>query len=312
MKVGEVPESSALRRLLARLGTYTEQISTGLNLRPNAATLLSMDSTRVEVRISTSSSHVKLVIAPEGDLAAEVAFLRLAAVQNLPIPRLISYDLSCSTIPFTYAIESYAGGMPLSRLEDQSLLRSAARQVGRTLRSLHQVSVPDFGRPTTTGRWSPRAWKMVLMEWLAQHDTFARAAHVLGDDGAAALRAATIDHTACIWETPYLIHGAIGPSHAIVTVGDGVHLEALNHPGNIIGGDPLFDLAWGLLPHRPAAFRQGLMEGYTARIPLSSEAMLRLDRLRLLVWVADVLWRSDEADAVELQANILSELATLA
>src|SRR5262249_38936996 len=113
--------SEARRRVLARLDEYAALIIAPLNLRPTAATLLSADDERVEVRISTPGAHVLLVIAPEGDLAAEVFFLRMLAGKFLPVPRLIAHDLACTLVPFTYAIESYAGGAPLDRLDDGPL-----------------------------------------------------------------------------------------------------------------------------------------------------------------------------------------------
>jgi hypothetical protein len=289
--------SDARRRILARLGEYVALIVAPLNLRPNAAALLAADDQRIEVRVSTPGAHIVLAIAPEGDLAAEVFFLRMLAGKFLPVPRLIAHDLSCTLVPFTYAIESYSGGASLDRLDDGPLVRVAARQVGRTLRRAHQLAAPGFGRPTTTGRWSTRGWGAALAAWLAQRETPARAAEVLGADGLAALRAATLDHPSLALERPCVIHGAVEPARALVTVGDSAQLEALARPGAIVGGDPLFDLAHGTLPRHPAAFRQGLLEGYSAAGALAPEQEQRLRRLRLLLHVADTLWRG-EADAV--------------
>lgn len=312
-KVGQADESPArpARRMLGRLGEYAAIIVGPLNLRPTAAALLSADEQRIEVRISTAGSHVVLVIAPDGDLAAEVFFLRALAGANLPIPRLIAHDLGCVAVPFTYAIESYAGGMSLGRVEDAALMRIAARQIARTLRRGHQSAVPGFGRPTTTGRWPARSWTEVLGAWLERREVPARAEQILGAEGAAALWAATLDHPALAGGQPKLIHGAVEPSRALVTLGEGIQLEALARPGEIVGGDPLFDLAHGLLPRHPAAFRQGLIEGYTARGPLSPEAEQRLKRLRLLLWVADTLWRADEQALACLPDEVAAELRAL-
>src|SRR5262245_32211937 len=116
--------SDARRRILARLGEYTALIVAPLNMRPTAATLLAADDTRIDVRVSTPSAHIVLAIAPDGDLAAEVFFLRMLASKFLPIPRLIAHDLACTLVPFTYAIESYAGGAPLDRLDDGQIGRA--------------------------------------------------------------------------------------------------------------------------------------------------------------------------------------------
>ena len=304
--------SDARWRILARLGDYAALIVNPLNLRPTGAALLSADDTRIEIRISTPGSHVVLVCAVADDLAAEVFFLRALAHTHLPAPRLIAHDLGCTIVPFTYAIESYTGGAPLDWLEPGPLMRVAARQAGRTLRRAHQLAAPGFGRPTTSRRWPARTWLAALEAWLAERETLARAEELLGAEVVAALRAATLDHPALAWAQPCVIHGAVAPAHVIVTVGDGsAQLEALVRPGAIVGGDPLFDLAHGLLPRHPAPFRQGLLEGYTASGALAPDQEERLRRLRVLLWVADAVWEA-EPEALAILPDVLAaELAAL-
>jgi hypothetical protein len=303
--------SDARRRILGRLGEYAELIVRPLNLRPSGAALHFECDDRIEVRVSTSLSHVVLVIAAEGDLAAEVFWLRALAPSNLPIPRLIAHDLSCTLVPFTYAIEGYAGGRPLDRLEDAPRARVAARQLGRALRRSHQVAAPGFGRPATTGRWPARSWRDTLHGWMERRDTLPRAEEVLGPDRTIELLDATVDHPALACGRPCVIHGAVEPARALATTGDTTQLEALTRPGEIVGGDPLFDLAHGLLPRHPEPFRQGLLEGYTATGPLAPDQQDRLRRLRLLLLAADTLWRAEAGELAGLPDTVAGGLATL-
>jgi hypothetical protein len=127
---------------------------------------------------------------------------------------------------------------------------------------------------------------------------------MLGADGLAMLRAATLDHPALACERPSVIHGAVAPARALATVGDSAQLEALTRPGEIVGGDGLFDLAHGLLPGHPAAFRAGLLEGYTAAGALAPEQQERLRRLRLLLHTADVLWRAEPDELARLPGQL--------
>ena len=320
--------SDVRRRVLGRLGEYASLAISPLNMRPTGAVLMREDDQRVELRVSTPSSHVVLVIATDGDLAPEVFWLRALAAANLPIPQLIAHDLSLTTLPFAYALESYAGGSPLDRLEDGPRIRVLARQLGRTLRRSHLVAAPGFGRPTLTGRWMDGSWPAALGGWLARRETLARADAALGTQGAAALRAATLDHPAldcavalldatidhpalaCV--RPCVIHGAVEPARAIVTIGDTMQLEALTRPGDPVGGDPMFDLACGLLPRHPASFRQGLLEGYTAAGALDAEHEGRLRRLGLLLRVADALESDDGATLARLPDEVAGALRELA
>lgn len=303
--------SEALRRVLGRLGEYTELIVRPLNMRPKGATLLLADDGRVEVRVSSAGGHIVLVTAPDSDMAAEVFWLRALQEKHLPVTRLISHDLSCTTVPFSYALTAFVGGVLLSTIDDEPRMRVAARQLGRTLRRSHQIAAPGFGRPTQTGRWPRQDWRTALEGWLARAGVLEQAQEILGESMLAAVRAATLEHPALECGDARVIHGAVAPSRAIVTTGDAIQLEALVRPGQIVGGDPLFDLAHALLPHHPAAFRQGLTEGYAAVGPLDPAQRQRLRRIGLLVLLADTLQRDDSGLLARLPALISTELAAL-
>lgn len=305
------PTDAARRRVLGRLGEYTSLIITPLNMRPTSATLLFEDDQRIEVRISTTSRHIILAIVPNGDMAAEVFFLRSMATKQLPAPRLIAHDLNCTVVPFTYALLGHIGGIALQQITESSLVRVAARQVGRTMRRMHQMTAPGFGRPATTGRWPKQTWLQLLDNWTAQRELGERAADILGNIQTATLVKATLEHPALRYERPCVIHGKVNPNHAIVTVGDSVQLEALIQPSNIVGGDPMFDLAYSMLPHHHSAFRHGVWEGYTATGSLAPEQEQRFQRLKLLLWVTETLWNDEEVpnQFPEAVANELNALA---
>lgn len=303
--------SDALRRVLGRLGEYAELIIRPLNMRPTGAMLLSVDGERVEVRISAAASSVVLVAGPDADMAGEAFWLRTMAARNLPAPRLIAHDLSGARVPFCYLITSHIAGALLDRQTDEALVRVAARQVGRSLRRIHQAAAPGFGRPTPGGRWTQRSWSAALRAWVASYDARAHSAELLGAEVAAEVWAATIDNPALECVEPRLLHGAVGPGRVMVTTGESVQLEALVRPGPIVAGDPLLDVALALLPGQPAAFRQGFLEGYAAAGPLDPSQRLRLRRLGLIAALVESA--SDPAGSVDrlLPALVASELRLL-
>lgn len=306
------PTEAARRRVLGRLGEYTAQVVAPLNMRPKSATLLCDTAERVEVRISTDSAHVVLVIAPDGDLAGELFFLRAMAIQRLPAHHVIGHDLSKTAVPFTYLLLNHIGGSAMDRLSDPVLIQVAARHVGRALRRLHSYPAPGFGRPTLNGRWPARTWIAALSRWLGQQGFWAHSEAVLGGDLAAAVRAATIDHPSLEWgEQPCALHGAASPERAVITTGGTAQLEALTRPGMIVGGDPLFDLAYGTLPRHPEPFRRGLLEGYAAAGLLDAHQRKRLDRLWLLLYCADTLAQGSPAAQAALPDTVADVLRSV-
>ena len=303
--------SNPLRHVMAHLGDYTALIVEPLKMRLTDATLVRVTNQRIEVRLTTATHHLLLVIAPEADLAHEVFFLRSLAACDLPAPRLIAYDLSCANVPFTYAIETYPGSLTLDCINDATLMRIAGRQTGRILRRVHRVEAPGYGAPTPTGRWSARTWREALAGWLEQRSFDDRAEVVLGADITSALRAATLDHPTLACTQPRVLHGAVEPARIVVTVGESVQLEGLVQPAPPVGGDPLFDLAYALASRQSAAFRRGVMEGYEIAGTLTAEQHTRIDRLRLLIDVAQALEEGDPAVLAGLPAAVMARLEAL-
>ena len=64
---------------MAHLGDYAASIVEPLKVRPTDVTLVCATNQRVEVRLTTATHHLLLIIAPETDLAHEVFFLRSLA-----------------------------------------------------------------------------------------------------------------------------------------------------------------------------------------------------------------------------------------
>jgi hypothetical protein len=298
--------------MLSRLGEYAALIIAPLNMRPTGATLVHAAFDRVEVRVSSAGNHVLLVLAAEADLAGEVFFLRSLAQQRLPAPRLIAHDLSCGLVPHAWMVLGHVSGVPLNSVGDDARLRLGARQLGRALRRMHQSVAPGFGRPRASGRWPARSWQEALGVWLAHRETRQCGAEMLGAKRIAALWKATIEHPLLECAEPRTLHGAAGPDSTLVTGTDAsLHLEALVHPGALVGGEPLFDLAYGLLPRHPAAFRHGLAEGYLATGVLAAEQEERLARLRLLIHCAETLRHAEQWALAALPAQVDAELQQL-
>lgn len=301
------------RRVLRHLGDNTARIMRALNVRPLDVRLLEETRSFVSVRISTNVEHLVLKFVPEGSLAAEVACYRAMTEQQVPAPRVIHYDESGTLAPCPYALETYFGGVRAAQVADEQRLRVVARQVGRALRRMHRASTAGFGYPAKRGSWSASSWRAALT---AQHNESGAAIYgalLLSAEQWAALKAATLDEPLLDIERPRLVHGNLRPEKIICTLGHHAQLEALVDPGPLIGGDPMYDLAWALLPSPGDAFREGMLEGYTALAPITPAEQARLERLHMLVsfWEACRLYAIGD-DHKPMLAHALEQLVRYA
>jgi Phosphotransferase enzyme family len=296
--------SEVVRRVVGRLGDYAALVVRPLNMRPTGASLLSLDPDRVEVRISSPSGSVVLVVGADADMAGELFWLRSLAARNLPVPRLIAHDLSGADVPFCYIIQGYVSGALIGAQEDDALARVAARAVGRIVRRMHQAPAPGFGRPSTTGRWLTLGWPSVLRIWLDQAGILGACADLLGPALLGELLAETVDHPELACDEPRMLHSALGPCCARITPGEHIQLEALVRHGPLVAGDPLLDVAMALLPTQQAPFRQGFLDGYAAVGPLDPAERLRLRRYGLLALMSALQQAPELADPIvaELRA----------
>ncbi len=300
--------SDAWRRVLNRLGDYTTIIVRALNIRPSAVSFVGQTAAHVLVRISTPGTHLLLRIAPEGDVAGDVYFARTMAAQQLPAARLVHADLSRLLAPFTYLLEGHVCGVSAAEIRDPHLLRAAARQLGRTLRRLHRVRAAGWGRPTALGRWPESDWRTILGQLHLSQAVAPLDALLFTEDERTAV-AALLDHPVLALDQPQAMHGAMGWQALRCTTGEQhVQIEALVEPGPVVGGDGLLDLAAGLDPAYPPAWRTGLLEGYNGAAPLSPAEHERLRLLRILTCYWNACQRYARAEAHEATAAEVRKL----
>lgn len=306
------PGAAAVGRVLAQLDEHVSAVLQHQNLRPMRTTLLDVFPDRVSVKLTLPLQNAVVVFAPEGDLLAHATFLRAVAVLREPVAaRLLAHDATGALVPLAWVLEGYLAGSTLNRVQDPALLRLAARRVGQMLRRIHQLPAAGYGAPSARGRWAER-WSSALEQRLRLAGGRARLAVAIGTDLAERFDSATIAHADLVIAEPRVLHGAVMPERVLVSGEQAPRVEALLRPGAPIGGDPLYDLACGLSPRQPVAFREGIAEGYASLGVLDSSQERRLRRLRLFIGVVEALYvRADAPDerlaaAVEVAIGELS------
>jgi aminoglycoside phosphotransferase (APT) family kinase protein len=255
---------------------------------------------------------VVVVVGPDADIAGEIFWIRRLSANATPAARLIRADVSGSLAPFSYIIFAHTGGIPLAAIEDPTLIKVAARAVGRTMRRIHQIPAPAFGRPSPADRWPLHGWQEVLRVWLEQSSALQYAADWLGPPLLADVLAQTLEHADIVCVEPRMIHGAIGPQRVLVSTGESIQLEVISRPGALIAGDPLLDVAQALLPTQTPAFRQGFLEGYAAAGPLDPAQRQKLRRLGIVALLEAAARSQDPELLARLPVLVSAEMAHLA
>lgn len=288
------------RPILSRIADMMAIMVAPTKLRVRGAQLTIVEPQRIEVKL-TGLSVVTLIIAPAEQLAAEVFVFKMAATRHLAMAHIVGADLSYATLPVAYVMITYVAGGLLSDVADETLQRIAARQFGRSMRTLHTIEAPGYGSPNPSGQWPTAGWQIALQNWFLRTLGTEFVRGVLGRTLVQDFFAAVIPHDHADI-APMCLHGDIAPQHVRVTVHSHIQLEAVVRSGMLVGGDPMFDVAAPMRQQISGAFRQGFIEGYTLNTPLTDAERERIRRYTLLWRVHALLERLSPHDEEAIQA----------
>jgi len=299
------------RPILNRIGDIAAVIMVPTKLRVTDVQITAVQPDRLELKV-TGISVVTLVIAPAEQLAAELFVFKAAAIKRLPMPRVIASDVSYANLPVAYALYGFVAGMMLADVSDETLIRIAARQYGRAIRTLHTSEAPAFGAPQPSGVWSNQSWSGALEGWFTQSFGGEALRGILGRNVLQSFYAATtqgyVDQPACC------LVGAVGPSLARATIHSHIQIEGIVRTGRMVAGDPMFDVAATMRQDVPVPFRQGFIEGYTLNTPLTDSERERIKRYTLLWRVYELIERTQadaSADTAPVAQSVVAAVAQL-
>jgi aminoglycoside phosphotransferase (APT) family kinase protein len=196
--------------------------------------------------------------------------------------------VSFNELPVAYAVYTFIAGAPLHTIDDDVMQRVAAKQVGRTIRSLHLIPAHGLGAPQISGKWNSRSWHAVIQYWLEECGYYERFLEVLGPRLLAQLLEYTTKHPTLQQFEPSVLFGGISRQSVMVMVHGNIQVEGLMRSGRIVAGDSMFDVASSMRSSLGAGFRQGFIDGYTMHAPMSTAEVARVKRYALL-------WRSIDA-----------------
>lgn len=270
------------RTILQRLRDYVALVIQPFKLRVREIGIQQVLPQRIEIRVA-GTSVVTVVFAPSEQLAAEVVFLRVCALKQLPVPRVIHVDFSYNFLPVGFVVYNHVVGTLVSAIADVSLQRMAARQVGRTLRVMHTLPMQGWGWPAPSQKWELHDWRSALQHWFRDTTVVAQLQSRVARQLMQRFWQEIILDDITKNSQPMCLHGDLQMQHVYATVHSHVQLEGIVRPGMIVAGDPMFDLAATMRVGTTLAFRQGVIEGYTAIVPLHPAEINRIKRLAI-VW----------------------------
>jgi hypothetical protein len=302
--------SEFTRPILNRLRDFVAVAIASLKIYPNSIQLHHITVDRIEVRAIGLSTAI-VVFAPVEQLIPEVYLNKMAATKHLPLPHLLKHDITFTSLPVAYAVYTFIAGTPLHTIEDDVMQRVAAKQVGRTIRSLHLITAHGLGAPQGSGKWATRSWHSVIVNWLSEMGHYERLLELLGPRLLGQLLEYTTKHPTLQQFEPSVMFGGITRQSVMVLVHGNIQVEGLMRSGRIVAGDPMFDVASGMRASLGAGFRQGFVDGYTMHAPMSVEEVARVKRYSLL-WrtidtVTQISTQHDKDAFVHSVTHVLAE-----
>ncbi|MGJ6963146.1 amino acid adenylation domain-containing protein [Streptosporangium sp. G11] len=223
-----------------------------------------------EVRCADRELIVKIypdVLAAR--LHKEARVYELLRGSGASCPEMVHWDVSRRDLPHAYAVMTKVPGRPLSEVSGALAAEEVAglyREMGRTLRAVHGVSVEGFGPIDGPRESSNEAYVGGQLDLrLAQFTDFGGDAELHAEISAYVGRNR---HLVARCDSPVLCHNDFHERNVMVAEEDGpgspLRMTGVIDMENALGGDPLMDLARTdyFAVRGDAERRRYLLEGY--------------------------------------------------
>ncbi len=275
-------------RIIENSDVILSKIFSGLNIKAISSDLIEKGNINICYRV-TDHDHQKYVIkiCTNDRLFAEVFWRKKLCDNKLNVPRQICVDYSKKEIGYMYEVLEFIDGVHINSKVSEEIQYRGAHLTGQELRKHHNIAVSGFESVDCDGKWTKKTWIETLQNYLGIRQRHKCALELFTQKEIDRICDYAIHDKMMDIQNPKLIHGDIGYNNLIYTPEkDKIYFL---DPGRIIGGDPIFDLAYASMPWAKGLFFRGIMDGYEKEKPLTSEEAHRFRKLRLICLVSNAL-----------------------
>ncbi len=258
------------------------------NLKVRNCSLITKGNINVCFQLTDHDCQKYIVRIYTNDGLFAEAFWRKKLHENkLNVPKSIYVDCSKKDIGFMYEIQEFIEGIHIDSRLPEELQYHGAYLAGQELRRHHNIAVSGFGSFDSNGKWTKKTWIEILQNYLGIRQRHKCALELFTQKEIDKIHDYAIRDKMMNTRDPKLIHGDVGHNN-IIYIPEKDKIYFLD-PGRIIGGDPMFDLAYASMPWAKGLFFKGILDGYEKEKPLTSEEQYRFKRLRLICLVSNAL-----------------------
>jgi len=281
-----------------------QTISLRLNIKTNYISVEKGGVNATLIKYQTRNKHFYVKIPQNGLVKPEVFFLNKLRKHNIPAPKIIYHDTSLGIIPYPFLIlERIEGGQSFEKHIKDKIAIEGGYVYGQWLYKIHKIRVNGFGLPIDTqGKaWTNRTWVAALRNFLVKNIKPSTPEKIFTETELKKIYNLTINNSRLNIKKPVLLHGDI--PNGIMRLQPKIELLAFIDPGEIIGGDFIFDISSIYCLNEKgefgSGFMKGLLLGYTKLHKFTYEEKYRFRCLRLfhLFWKTcffyDHEWQTD-------------------
>ncbi|MCK5699447.1 MAG: aminoglycoside phosphotransferase family protein [Candidatus Aenigmarchaeota archaeon] len=275
-------------RIVENLCDIFTKIISKSKIKANSYTVVEKGNMSVCLQVTDYSGQKYLIkICTNDRLFAETFWRKNLYENKLNVPKSIYIDCSKKDIGYMYEILEFIEGIHINTSISEELQYSGAYLIGQELRRHHNIAVSGFESVDCDGRWTKKTWIETLQDYLGIRQRHKCALELFTQKEIDRIYDYAIHDKMMDIQNPKLIHGDVGYNNLIYTPEkDKIYFL---DPGRIIGGDPIFDLAYASMPWAKGLFFRGIMDGYEKEKPLTSEEAHRFRKLRLICLVSNAL-----------------------